>query len=126
MIFLLTNLPRPTMVRDVNELLMNFPQVINSQLQSMRMIVVGAGALGSGVCRLLAENGITKVLIVDSDFLEPRNISFSPLYQEVFDQCGPSALQRNKAELLAGHVRQRFSLPWSSLAEEIADGSLGA
>ena len=48
-------------------------------LTSLRLAVVGCGALGSELCRRLAERKHKHVLVIDPDCLEERNLALSGL-----------------------------------------------
>lgn len=87
---------------------------------ALRLALVGAGALGSELCCLLAAAGYRDVLVIDPDVLEPRNIPLSRLFQQAVTR-GP-ALGRPKAVLAAEHAGP---LGWESCQVEIADLGLG-
>lgn len=89
---------------------------VSSIPATLRLAVVGAGALGSELCRLLATQGHQRVIVVDPDVLEPRNVSLSLLFQQAVTR-GPG-LGRSKAALVVEHARP---LPWQSFQCEIAD-----
>jgi molybdopterin-synthase adenylyltransferase len=93
--------------------------------QHLNIAVVGSGALGSGICKVLAEHSFSKVLVIDPDRLEPRNVPFSSLYQDVYSRYGTKAFAQFKAELLVNLIREQHTLPWTSMTTEIADVGLG-
>ncbi len=64
------------------------------RLQSARVLVVGAGALGNEVLKNLALVGLGTVLVIDLDVVEPSNLSRSVLFRS--DDGG-----RSKAEVAA-------------------------
>lgn len=87
--------------------------------------VVGVGALGSEVCRQLAENSFLNVVVIDPDPLEKRNVPGSLIYQNVISTKGNKALDQFKVNLLCDEINRRYGLHWSAIAEEIADVGLG-
>ena len=91
----------------------------------MNLAVIGAGALGSEICRILAENAFLNVLIIDPDRLEPRNVPLSSLYGDVFSTCGADVFAHFKAELLVDAIWRQYALAWNGIAAEIADVGLG-
>lgn len=84
---------------------------------SVRVVVVGTGALGSAVCRLLLERAQRTMLLIDPDRVEPRNVALSPLFR-------PEDIGRSKVEVIATMARAR-GLAWQALEAEIADVGLG-
>ncbi len=82
----------------------------------LRLALVGTGALGSEVCRLLLERRQQDVLLIDPDALEPHNLSLSML----FSQAGAAACGRPKVEVLSELARQA-GLHWQAFYGEIAD-----
>ena len=96
-----------------------------NRLEDLSLAVVGAGAMGSEICRILAENSFSKVLVIDPDRLEPRNVPLSSLYQDAFSEHGTKVFEQFKAELLVNSVREKHTLPWNSFPAEIADAGLG-
>ena len=78
--------------------------------------VVGCGALGSEVGRLLGLLGLGSVLLIDPDLVEATNLIHSP-YLRSANSCG-----RPKAEVLAENLAQHFpDTSFSALCCEIAD-----
>lgn len=70
-----------------------------ARIRSARVIVVGAGGLGSPVIQYLATSGIGTVTLVDGDLVEITNLQ----RQVLFD---PSSLGRRKADAAADRVRE--------------------
>jgi molybdopterin/thiamine biosynthesis adenylyltransferase len=93
-------------------------------MNDLPIVVVGAGALGSEVCSLLAQQKFTQVLIVDPDRLEERNIPCSSIYQHVARRKGIKALNEFKVNLLLDEIHYCFGNRWNALAKEIADVDL--
>lgn len=62
-------------------------------------VVLGAGSLGSRVAEMLAAAGAAKLVIVDPDILEPRNLRRH--------LCGMEHLGRPKAEAVADELARR-------------------
>ncbi len=91
--------------------------------RTRRLALVGAGAVGSEVARLLAEAGFEDVLVVDPDRLERRNLRTSLLYLEAERKqpmCGLA-----KADIVRDFAREVHGLRWRSFTCEIADVGLG-
>ncbi|WP_040948839.1 ThiF family adenylyltransferase [Gorillibacterium massiliense] len=53
-----------------------------SQLQNAHVLIVGAGALGSGNAELLTRSGVGTITIVDRDYVEWSNLQRQSLYCE--------------------------------------------
>jgi molybdopterin/thiamine biosynthesis adenylyltransferase len=69
-------------------------------LGDKRVVVIGCGALGSGVIRLLAKAGVGHLDVVDPDILGWENIRRHEL--------GGRSVRHSKAQALASGVRQDF------------------
>ena len=52
------------------------------RLKDSRIVVVGAGGIGSAVIAALAGAGIGQLTIIDSDTVEVANLHRQPLYRE--------------------------------------------
>ena len=88
----------------------------------LRIALVGTGALGSAVCRLLAEAGVEHVLLIDPDEVEPRNLPLSEMLRAAQAHGhGSSETTSAKAVLIAQYVRDVYGLPWQALAQPVAD-----
>ena len=96
--------------------------------------MIGTGALGSELCRLLAKAGHTTVLLIDPDAVEPRNLQRSPWLREAVSAAGlgfkgatsgsnKTSRCNDKATLLMNLVR-RAGLAWKACVAEIADVGL--
>jgi molybdopterin/thiamine biosynthesis adenylyltransferase len=84
-------------------------------MSKVSAVVVGAGALGNEVARILGLLGTSTVVVIDQDMVEvsnlPRSVFFSG--QEV---------GQNKAWALAQIARRRFpDTEWAAIGTEIAD-----
>jgi adenylyltransferase/sulfurtransferase len=66
-----------------------------SKVQRLKVLVVGAGALGNEVVKDLGLLGVGSVTIMDGDVVETSNLTRSVLYRN------PIAVGRNKAEAMA-------------------------
>ncbi|MBV9034093.1 MAG: ThiF family adenylyltransferase [Acidobacteriaceae bacterium] len=83
-------------------------------VSGLKVVLVGAGALGNGVFKILGLLGVGDILIVDPDRIEPSNLSRSTFLRE--------ADQTMKAEALRDAGNQLFpDTHWSSAVCEIAD-----
>jgi molybdopterin/thiamine biosynthesis adenylyltransferase len=69
-------------------------------LRDRKVAVLGCGALGGGIARLLAQTGVGRLLLVDPDVLRWENIGRHEL--------GAADVEKNKAEGLALHLRTRL------------------
>ena len=93
-----------------------------------RVAVIGAGSLGSELCRLLARPetspGNLSILVVDPDRVEARNLLLSPLFAS--EQTAAPVVGAYKAEVVVAHARRAGSRAvWSARCQEIADVGLG-
>jgi molybdopterin/thiamine biosynthesis adenylyltransferase len=79
-------------------------------------VIVGVGAVGSEVARLLAQAGVGRLLLCDPDSIEESNLSRGALY-------GPSDAGRPKAEAAAGALRARE--PGLTVITRVADFRYG-
>jgi adenylyltransferase/sulfurtransferase len=68
-------------------------------LESSKVVVVGAGALGSVALELLARAGVGNLVIIDRDLLEEHNLQRQSLYTE--DDLGKA-----KAALAYSHLKK--------------------
>ena len=72
------------------------------KLENSRVLVVGAGGLGSPVCLYLAAAGVGTIGIADFDRVDESNLQRQVLYRE-------SDIGRLKTEAAAEHLRERNS-----------------
>lgn len=70
-----------------------------SVIAGARVLVVGAGALGNEILKLLALTGVGRVLVYDPDRIERSNLSRSVLFRDG-DESG------NKAEVAVARMRE--------------------
>jgi molybdopterin/thiamine biosynthesis adenylyltransferase/DNA-directed RNA polymerase subunit RPC12/RpoP len=85
-------------------------------MRQMQCVVVGAGALGNEVARILGLLGTAKVLVVDPDTVEATNLPRSIFF------CVGKALGQNKAQALAAAATDLFpNTQWTAIESEIAD-----
>jgi len=87
-----------------------------SEIRPSSIALIGAGALGSAVAEILARGGVTDILIVDHDDLEPGNLVRHTLIG--------ADLGRNKATATA--ARLQGAAPMSSIAAHAASLPRGA
>ena len=92
---------------------------IFEQLRSKKVAVIGCGAVGSSVARILAQTGVGRLVLIDPDILRWENISRHEL--------GAEYVLKNKAIALASRLTQSLphmiecvghGLDWVSLARE--------
>jgi hypothetical protein len=74
-----------------------FGKPFNRKLQSLRVVIVGAGGTGSPLATLLARCGIGELIIVDGDKLEASNLNRVRGYRA-------SDVGQRKAETLAKYI----------------------
>jgi molybdopterin/thiamine biosynthesis adenylyltransferase len=87
-----------------------------SRLRQLSCVVVGAGALGNEVARILGLLGTSKVTVVDPDVVETTNLPRSIFF------WGEKAVGRNKASALAEAATGIFPQTcWAATQCEIAD-----
>jgi molybdopterin/thiamine biosynthesis adenylyltransferase len=70
--------------------------VDTAKLQDVRIVIGGCGSLGSGIASLLVTAGVTRLILVDPDRLEPHNI--------IRHVCGVSDIGRLKVHALADRL----------------------
>lgn len=81
-------------------------------LDDASVVVIGVGAVGSEVARLLAQAGVGRMLLCDPDTVEPSNLSRGALYR-------PADLGRPKAEAAVDALRELR--PGLRVAARVAD-----
>ncbi len=69
-------------------------------VNNRRVAIIGCGAIGAAVARLLAQAGVGEQIFIDGDSLTTANISRHPL--------GASHVGFNKASALQAHLRREF------------------
>ncbi|MDO8272432.1 MAG: ThiF family adenylyltransferase [Gammaproteobacteria bacterium] len=84
-----------------------FGKPFNRKLQSLRVVIVGAGGTGSAVACLLARAGVGEVIIIDGDRLEESNLNRVRGYRK-------ADVGKNKALTLATYIKS-LDLPVSVL-----------
>jgi molybdopterin/thiamine biosynthesis adenylyltransferase len=87
-----------------------------NRVGALTTVVVGAGALGNEVSRLLGLVGVAEVTVVDPDRVESGNLPRSIFYWH------GDAIGHNKATALTGEASTLFPhTRWTALPVEIAD-----
>ncbi len=94
---------------------------LEAALRTQAVALIGAGALGSSVGELLARGGVTEILVIDHDHLEPGNLARHTLTG--------ADIGKNKARATATRLRQaapmsRISAQATSLPSKEALQSL--
>jgi adenylyltransferase/sulfurtransferase len=88
----------------------------SKRLRELAVIVVGAGALGNEVARILGLLGTGRVTVVDPDTVEPSNLPRSTFFWD------KSAIGQNKAAALVKAASGWFTdTAWAAIEAEIAD-----
>ena len=65
-----------------------FPRIIfamekgQAKIRSKHVLIIGAGALGSGNAEMLTRAGVGELTIVDRDYVEESNLQRQQLYTE--------------------------------------------
>ncbi|MDI1245942.1 MAG: ThiF family adenylyltransferase [Rhodoferax sp.] len=71
-----------------------------STMHAKSVAVVGCGALGSSIAKLLAQSGVGSFFLIDGDHLSPANVSRHEL--------GMQCVDKNKAEAMLAMLQQDF------------------
>lgn len=107
-----------------------------TQTLQLKIALVGAGALGSALCRHFGRAGCPNVLLLDPGRLETRNLAMSPLLRQALRrsekrdrlsdglEAEPYQAEPYKVELLSAHAREVWGLPWQAMPVEFADVGL--
>lgn len=85
-----------------------FGKPFNQKLQSLRVVVVGAGGTGSSAATLLARAGIGELIIIDGDILEETNLNRVRGHRA-------ADIGQNKAKVLAEFIQSlglKISVSW--------------
>ncbi|MFK4719444.1 molybdopterin/thiamine biosynthesis adenylyltransferase [Bradyrhizobium niftali] len=85
-----------------------FGKPFNKKLQSLRVVVIGAGGTGSSAATLLARAGVGELIIVDGDNLEETNLNRVRGHRK-------KDLGENKAKVLAEFIHSlglKVSVSW--------------
>ena len=85
-------------------------------VKEWNVVVVGVGALGNAVVQNLGLIGVRRVVVVDPDVVEERNLERSVLLR------GEGSIGRNKALAVAEAAGRVFpETEWVAMDREIAD-----
>lgn len=85
-----------------------FGKPFNKKLQSLRVVVVGAGGTGSSAATLLARAGVGELIIIDGDNLEETNLNRVRGHRRI-------DVGENKAKVLAEFIQSlglKNSISW--------------
>lgn len=75
---------------------------VQNSTKNPKILVVGAGAIGSKIITHLAKNGYTNITIVDNDCLSPHNLVRHTLYAD--------SIGKNKASELVSKIEEMYLL----------------
>lgn len=88
----------------------------DEKIKNFSVAIVGAGAVGTEIARLLGTLEIGCVLLIDNDIVEPVNRTKSMFFKR------PDDWGQYKTDILAKQAREYFpSVNWISIPQEIAD-----
>jgi sulfur carrier protein ThiS adenylyltransferase len=98
-----------------------------SKLRQSRVLIVGAGALGTAIAESLVRSGVGKLVIVDRDYVEWSNLQRQQLYSEAdAEQRLPKAVaaknrleQINSGVKIEAHVTDVTTKEIESLASDV-------
>lgn len=73
-----------------------------AKINQKHVLIIGAGALGSGSAEVLTRAGVGRITIVDRDYVEASNLQRQQLYTEedVAANCQKQSQRKNVFELL--------------------------
>jgi molybdopterin-synthase adenylyltransferase len=88
----------------------------HDRMRKVTCVVIGAGALGNEVARILGLLGASKVIVVDPDVVESTNLPRSIFF------AGGTTMGQNKAHALTETAGGMFpDTQWTAIPTEIAD-----
>jgi len=91
------------------------------RLENLACVVIGAGALGNEIARVLGLLGAGSVHVVDPDIVEATNLPRSVFF------CARNSIGQNKACALVEAARAMFpGTDWQATGREIADVGFGS
>ena len=71
---------------------------INDKLENAKVVILGAGGLGSNVAHMLARLGVGKLIVYDFDIVEPSNLNRQ--------HYGVNDIGKMKAEITAERIKE--------------------
>ncbi len=83
-------------------------------LREKRVLVAGAGGIGTSIALLLARSGVGHITVIDRDVVEESNLNRQFLYT-------PDDVGEYKAKLLAERLKEGFPVDTSSLVGDIGE-----
>lgn len=85
-------------------------------IRNLSVALVGVGAIGSEIARLLGALGVNHITLIDSDVIEPINQTQGIFFRR------PKDRGYHKTEVVAEQAREYFpNVHWASIPQEIAD-----
>ena len=110
---------------------MSSPSLIGNSKRKYRVAVVGAGALGSEFCRLIANACQLEIVLIDPDKMEPRNLNYSEMLRLACDSLFGTSIHHEelrkqfKGNLIVATAESLFhQKDWQFIPVEIADVNL--
>ncbi|MED3561025.1 thiazole biosynthesis adenylyltransferase ThiF [Bacillus xiapuensis] len=87
-----------------------FPEIGQAGQEKIRqkhVLMIGAGALGSGNAEILVRSGIGKLTIIDRDYVEPSNLQRQQLYTEedVAEKLPKAAAAEKRLKMINSDVK---------------------
>lgn len=93
-----------------HEQLYRTPEVM-THLQNVPVTVCGVGALGANITENLARTGFCKLMVIDRDRIEERNLSTQPYYR--------SDIGAFKAKILANNLYRALGVTITAITKEL-------
>lgn len=88
----------------------------DEKIKNFSVAIVGVGAIGTEIARLLGTLGVGRILLIDDDIVEPVNRTKSMFFQR------PGDWGHYKTDVVANQAREYFpDVNWISIPQAIAD-----
>ena len=102
------------------ELFTPIGEIGQRKIGGKQVLVVGAGALGTGAAEILVRSGVGKVTIVDRDYVEWSNLQRQQLYteQDAMDRMPKAVAAQKRLQTVNSEV-EIFGLVMDVTTEEI-------
>jgi molybdopterin-synthase adenylyltransferase len=88
----------------------------HEKMKNFSVAIVGVGAIGTEIARLLGTLEVGRVILIDDDRVEPINRTKSIFFRR------PGDMGHHKTDIVATQAREYFpNINWVSIPQEIAD-----